>query len=37
MTPLYPLRFAPLFRRYLWGGRKLATLLGKDIGQQTCA
>jgi mannose-6-phosphate isomerase len=37
MTPLYPLRFAPLLRRYLWGGTKLATLLGKNIGQEICA
>lgn len=28
----YPLRFAPLFRRYLWGGRRLSTVLGKAIG-----
>jgi mannose-6-phosphate isomerase len=28
----YPLRFAPLFRRYLWGGRRLGTMLGKAIG-----
>ncbi len=27
-----PLRFQPLFRRYLWGGRCLATVLGKSIG-----
>lgn len=33
MSPLcdYPLRFKPLFRRYLWGGRRLATMLGKAI------
>ncbi|HEY2881416.1 MAG TPA: type I phosphomannose isomerase catalytic subunit [Pirellulales bacterium] len=31
--PLPPLRFAPLLRRYLWGGRKLGTLLGKNIGE----
>jgi len=37
MTPLYPLRFRPLFRRYIWGGRKLATMLGKPIGDETCA
>ena len=24
MPPLYPLRFTPIFRRYVWGGRKLA-------------
>jgi len=28
----YPLRFQPLFRRYLWGGRRLATTLGKSLG-----
>jgi mannose-6-phosphate isomerase len=28
----YPLRFEPLFRRYLWGGRRLGTMLGKAIG-----
>ncbi|MFO0897700.1 MAG: type I phosphomannose isomerase catalytic subunit [Pirellulales bacterium] len=31
--PLYPLRFVPLFRRYLWGGRRLASELGKPIGE----
>lgn len=31
-TSLYPLQFAPLFRRYLWGGRRLKTILGKEIG-----
>ena len=30
---LYPLRFEPIFRRYLWGGRRLATVLGKPIGE----
>lgn len=29
----YPLRFEPLFRRYLWGGRRLGTLLGKPISE----
>lgn len=29
----YPLRFEPLFRRYLWGGRRLQTVLGKQIGE----
>ena len=28
----YPLRFQPLLRRYLWGGRRLGDLLGKPIG-----
>ena len=29
---LYPLRFEPLFRRYIWGGRRLGTVLNKPIG-----
>jgi mannose-6-phosphate isomerase len=33
MTGLYPLRFRPIFRRYLWGGRRLGTVLGKQIGE----
>ncbi len=33
MASLTPLRFEPVFRRYLWGGRKLGTLLGKPIGE----
>jgi len=37
MTALYPLRFRPIFRRYVWGGRKLGTLLGKPIGEGECA
>ncbi len=32
MPTLYPLRFEPVFRRYLWGGRRLSTLLSKPIG-----
>ncbi len=32
MTDLYPLRFEPLFRRYIWGGRRLGTVLNKPIG-----
>ncbi len=31
-TNLYPLRFEPLFRRYIWGGRRLGTVLNKPIG-----
>jgi len=27
-----PLRFNPIFRQYLWGGRRLQTALGKEIG-----
>lgn len=37
MTPLYPLRFQPVFRRYIWGGDRLRTVLGKAIGQDSCA
>ena len=33
MLPLYPLRFEPLLKRYLWGGRRLGTELGKAIGE----
>ena len=29
---LYPLRFQPIFRQYLWGGRRLGSLLNKSIG-----
>jgi mannose-6-phosphate isomerase len=31
-TMLYPLRFHPLLRRYVWGGRRLATRLNKPLG-----
>jgi mannose-6-phosphate isomerase len=34
---LYPLRFHPLFRRYLWGGRRLASVLHKPIGPDPAA
>lgn len=27
-----PLRFTPIFRQYIWGGRRLHTTLGKEIG-----
>jgi mannose-6-phosphate isomerase len=33
-TPLYPLRFAPIFKRMIWGGRRLQTLLEKPIGPE---
>ncbi len=29
---MHTLRFQPIFRRYLWGGRRLATELGRPIG-----
>lgn len=32
MSALYPLRFRPLLRRYLWGGRRLGIVLGKRTG-----
>ncbi len=32
MDALYPLRFRPVFKRYIWGGRRLATELGKALG-----
>lgn len=32
MYKLYPLRFEPVFRRYLWGGRRLQNILDKPIG-----
>jgi mannose-6-phosphate isomerase len=31
MAALYPLRFRPVLRRYLWGGRRLESL-GKSLG-----
>jgi mannose-6-phosphate isomerase len=33
MSPLYPLSFRPLFKRYLWGGRRLGSVLNKPIGE----
>jgi mannose-6-phosphate isomerase len=32
MTLENPLRFQPLFKEYVWGGRRLGTVLGKPIG-----
>lgn len=31
MPLLYPLRFRPILRRYIWGGRRLETSLGKSL------
>jgi mannose-6-phosphate isomerase len=31
--PLYPLKFTPILRRLIWGGRRLGTVLGKPIGE----
>ncbi len=30
--PLYPLRLIPIYKRYLWGGRRFATILGRQLG-----
>jgi len=30
---MYPLRFQPIFRRYLWGGRRLEAVLGKALDE----
>jgi len=32
MTDLYPFRFRPILKRYIWGGRRLNTHLGKTLG-----
>lgn len=32
MEPLTPLRFAPILRRHLWGGRRLENVLHKPLG-----
>lgn len=37
MTALYPLKFSPIFKDYLWGGNKLQTVLKKDIPGETAA
>ena len=33
MSKLHPLRFRPLFRRAIWGGQRLQTLLAKRLGE----
>jgi len=33
MMLLEPLSFRPLFKEYVWGGRRLGTVLGKPIGE----
>lgn len=30
--PLYPLRFEPILKELIWGGRRLQTVLGKALG-----
>ena len=32
MPALYPLRLKPILQEYLWGGRRLGSLLGKPLG-----
>lgn len=32
MSQLYPLKFNPIFKEKLWGGKKIKTILGKDFG-----
>ena len=32
VSPLYPLRFRPILRQLIWGGRRLGTVLHKSIG-----
>jgi mannose-6-phosphate isomerase len=33
VVPLYPLRFEPILRQLIWGGRRLGTVLHKPIGE----
>ncbi len=35
MNKLYPLKFHPIFKGYIWGGTKLKHILGKDLGKLT--
>jgi mannose-6-phosphate isomerase len=37
MPAYYPLRFEPLFRRYIWGGFRLRDVLSKSIGDESAA
>jgi mannose-6-phosphate isomerase len=32
MSLLYPLRFRPLYKQYMWGGRRFETSLGRALG-----
>ena len=31
MPSLYPLRFVPVYQQYMWGGRRLETVLGRQL------
>ena len=32
MNKLYPLKFKPIYKDKIWGGQKIKTLLGQDVG-----
>jgi len=32
MASVYPLRFVPVYQNYIWGGRRLETVLGRQLG-----
>lgn len=36
MNSLYPLKFKPWYRKMIWGGAKMRTLLGKDLKFDDC-
>ncbi len=35
VAPLYPLRFEPILKRLLWGGRRLGSVLNKPLGPES--
>jgi len=35
--PLYPLKFHPIYKGYIWGGTRLKTVLGKKTNMKPCA
>ncbi len=37
ISKLYPLRFEPIFQRYVWGGRRLGEVFNKAIGGAAAA
>ena len=38
VSPLHPLRFHPILRQYIWGGKRLGRSLGKPVApDETCA
>ncbi|MCM5664242.1 type I phosphomannose isomerase catalytic subunit [Galbibacter mesophilus] len=34
---LYPIKFTPIFKEYLWGGTKLKEVLGKEVTTETAS